>query len=856
MFTSGVVEHLKKSRGRISLLLQQFREVGSDGRALGAFLGGVESQFGKVVANELLSLAPKLGIDLKALVSEEAVEARKETRPPDGVEQTFTTASNAGDLEKILNVLSRHPGLFRNAGTDGLIVQAIRSEGSVGLASFEKLSANSRACAGCLSDALIRACVEVAKDADVVDRIVIEVASSNAAAGEDTFALLLRKRAQIGNGPKVNGILKAMKAKGVDLNDKLAKEAMSAFGRCAAIERIDQFYRTLERRNASPAMRTEANRARLTAHVLNSDMPKAMEHFEKIESPCESDFIRVAQGWIAASQPRKALMTLDSMRQRRLEMDSSSYEVALSIYAALAHSHGVESVLEEMSTKRIRCDTNAYESAMRGLYIAGDKAGVARLYRRARQHFPEPTESMLLSLIAAYVRNDELGKVQSISSRLITAGWRPGIKTANFLLKAYASRGCVEHVDALFAKFSLLKLQPTSETFEALMLAKLHAGDSVSAIRTYRDFRHRSLEARPALFRLLLKATHRIGQRGQVRAILSEMLEKGLEVDNATFKLMIQCTFGDVEEICFLLEEMVARDLSLTPSLLVALLDVLPVSGSQQEASAVVQTIESMEPMIVDEETLPHLMRALRRVGRDDLAKKTFYSVKERDRESFLELVLASPTTRSAEISLEEAFTSGFRNESMLAAVVKKYADEGNIDSAVNTWKKMRIDDASAYSEALLYLSELVSGDWVKDVLRSSPRLMAQDNAWLAVTRAYTREKQFSRAIETIRKCFNFKSDGARLAQMYEELLGGLAKAGQLRRAQRMFKVMRRRQVPTTPKTLSYLIEAAGNDRDAESVVDLIRIARQRHLHLDSRDVSKAIDTASKLCGLLPVGGP
>mmetsp|Transcript_2456 Transcript_2456/g.10572 ORF Transcript_2456/g.10572 Transcript_2456/m.10572 type:complete len:167 (-) Transcript_2456:2865-3365(-) len=162
--------------------------------------------------------------------------------------------------------------------------------------------------------------------------------------------------------------------------------------------------------------------------------------------------------------------------------------------------------------------------------------------------------------------------------------------------------------------------------------------------------------------------------------------------------------------------------------------------------------------------------------------------------------------------------------------------------------------DASACSDALLYLSELVSGDWVKDVLRSSPILMAQDNAWLAVTRAYTREKQFSNAIRTIRKCFNFKRDAARLSLMYEELLSGLAKAGQLRRAQRMFKVMRRRQVPTTPKTLSFLIEAAGNDRDAESVVDLIRIARQRHLHLDSSDVSQAIDRASKLCGLLSVG--
>jgi len=59
-YLQDVVEHLKKSRGRISLLLQQFREVGSDGRALGAFLGGVESQFGKVVTNELLSLAPKV----------------------------------------------------------------------------------------------------------------------------------------------------------------------------------------------------------------------------------------------------------------------------------------------------------------------------------------------------------------------------------------------------------------------------------------------------------------------------------------------------------------------------------------------------------------------------------------------------------------------------------------------------------------------------------------------------------------------------------------------------------------------------------------------------------------------------
>jgi len=847
------VEHLQKSRGRISLLIQQFREAGSDGRALGAFLGGVERQFGKVVANELLSLAPKLGIDSNAVVSEEAVQARKETRPPNAVEQILSAASKAGDLEKILDVLNRYPGVFRNAGTDDLIVQAIRSAGSVHLASFEKLSANCRACSGSLSDALVRASVEVAKDEDVLDRIVVEVTSPRAAAGEDTFALLLRKRAQIGNGRKINGILKAMRTKGVRLNDKLAKEALSAFGRCAAIERIDQFHRSLERRKASPAIRTEADRARLTAHILNSDMPKAMEHLERIESPSKNDFITVAQGWIAASQPRKALMTFECMRQRRLEMDSTSYHVALSIYAALAHSHGVESVLEEMRTKRIRCGTNAYESAMRNLYIAGDKDGVARLYRLARQQFRKPTESMLLSLIAAYLRNDEIGKVKRISSRLITAGWRPRIKTANFLLKAYASRGCVERVDDLFAKFSILKLQPTSETFEALMLAKLKAGDYVSVIRTYRDFRQRSLEAQPALFRLLLEATHRIGHRGQVRGILSEMNEKGLQVDDATFKLMIQCTFGDVEEIRFLLEEMVARDLYLTPGLFVALLDVLQVSGAQQEASAVVQTIDSIESMNVDGDTLPHLMRALRREGRNDLAKKSFYSSDERDSKSFLELVLASPTARSAEISAREAFTAGFRDETMLAAVVKKYVDEGNTDSALSTWKRMRVDDASAYSEALLFLSELVAGDWLKNVLKSSPRLMAQDNAWLAVTRAYTREKQFSRAIETIRNCYNFKSDGARLAHMYEELLSGLAKAGQLRRARRMFKVMRRRQVPTTPKTLSYLLEAAGNDRDAESVEDLIRIASQRQLHLDSRDVSQAIDRASKLCGLLEV---
>jgi len=621
---------------------------------------------------------------LKALASEEAVVARKETRPPDDVEQIF----KAGDLEKILNVLSRYPGLFRNAGTEELIVEAIRSAGSVRLASFEKLSANSRACAGRLSDALIRASVEVAKSEDVVDRIVVEVTSSRAAAGEETFALLLRKQARIGNGPKVNGILRLMKAKGIYLNDKLAKEALSAFGRCAAIERIDQFYQTLESGKTSSALRTEANRARLTAHVLNSDMPKAMEHFERIGSPNVNDFIGVAQGWTAASQPRKALMALESMRHRRLEMDAPSYQVVLSIYAVLAHSHGVVSVLEEMSTKRIRFDTNAYESAMRQISTAGDKRGVIRLYRRARQYFPEPTESMLLSLIAAYVRNDELGKVQTISSRLILAGWRPEIKTANFLLKACASRGCVEFVDALFAKFSLLKLQPTSETFEALMLARLQTGDSVAAIRTYRDFRQRNLDAQPALFRLLLKATYRIGQRGQVRAILSEMVEEGLEVDDATFELMIQCTFGDLQEVRFLLEEMVARDIFLTPGLLVALLDVLQMSGSKQEVSAVVETIETMESLDVDKKTLPRLMRALRRVGRNDLAKKSFYSSNERDRESFLELVLASPTARSAEICLKAAFAAGFRSERMLAAVVKKYADEGKTDSAVNTWKK------------------------------------------------------------------------------------------------------------------------------------------------------------------------
>lgn len=248
--------------------------------------------------------------------------------------------------------------------------------------------------------------------------------------------------------------------------------------------------------------------ALLNSYVREKLTEKAEVHMKKMEE----------LGYATTTLPYNELLTLykntgkfekvslviQEMEKNNISQDKFTYNIRMSICAAMSDIDGVEKILEEMQCNPVvdidwttcgnlaniyikaglldkaeltlkemekkmdRSDREAFNYLITLCASAGNKDGVARMWKLLKFSFPKLTNMSFICMLISLLKLGDLEGAENIFKEWESAGLNYDFRVTNILLNAYVKKGLMEKAEFLLEHVLEGTEKPICKTWEII----------------------------------------------------------------------------------------------------------------------------------------------------------------------------------------------------------------------------------------------------------------------------------------------------------------------------------------------------------------------------------------------------
>ena len=247
-------------------------------------------------------------------------------------------------------------------------------------------------------------------------------------------------------------------------------------------------------------------RANLSSPLTTvNDAERVWTNFYSRANPNVADFTNMAQVYNREGQPRKALITLERMKERGIKMDAMAYDTLIKATRLVGDKpEKVLDILATMKDERIRLQPTNYTNVILGLAPSGNVEKAFELVDEMQRMGFEPNVYTYSALARVVGLSEHSGKALEVLEEMRERKVDRNVVFYNALFAGLSQHEAnAETVAKLRAEMEKDGVVPNNATFTGLIEMYGRVGDAPNAIRTWKELEQTTAPDSTSFFSLL-----------------------------------------------------------------------------------------------------------------------------------------------------------------------------------------------------------------------------------------------------------------------------------------------------------------------------------------------------------------
>ncbi|KAK1279340.1 Pentatricopeptide repeat-containing protein [Acorus gramineus] len=230
----------------------------------------------------------------------------------------------------------------------------------------------------------------------------------------------------------------------------------------------------------------------LSCYCSKKMKDKAVSLFEKIKNlgfaSTPLPYANLMNMYLKLGEPAKVPPLFEDMKSRGISPDSITYSILLNSLAAQDDIGGIETVMEEIKSNKVKRVWHAMKSTfpvipnrvylivLYSLDKIDDFEGLKECFEEWEMTCETYDTRLMIPLLGAYIRRDMMGEAKAIIEKAKEKGAEPTMKAWELFIEGYLKKGEVERA-LEFVEVAIVEGKPSKENVSLFMRYFEERGD-------------------------------------------------------------------------------------------------------------------------------------------------------------------------------------------------------------------------------------------------------------------------------------------------------------------------------------------------------------------------------------------